>query len=138
MARLHSAVDRDDPEFVANDRHNRCLLAELRRRQERVEAAGRAAAVRAHPGRGKLLAGERVEVVRDPGTAFLEPSALCADEMYDGAAPGAGIVTGVGVVGDVEVMFVANDPTVKAGSYFPHTLAKHIRAQQIAAENRLP
>src|SRR6476659_1246456 len=100
MARLQSQVDRDDPDFVANDRHNRCLLAELRRRQERVEAGGGPAAVRRHRDRGKLLARERIEVVRDPDTAFLELSSLCADEMYDGAAPGAGIVTGVGVVGD--------------------------------------
>jgi 3-methylcrotonyl-CoA carboxylase beta subunit len=138
MARLRSEVSRDDPEFVANDKHNRCLAAELRRRQERVEAGGGDAAVRRHRERGKLLARERIEVVRDPDTVFLELSTLCAEEMYDGAAPGAGIVTGIGVVDEVEVMFVANDPTVKAGAYFPLTLAKHIRAQRIAAENRLP
>ena len=100
--------------------------------------SGSPRAVERHRERGKLLARERVEIVRDPDTAFLELSTLCAEEMYDRAAPGAGIVTGIGVVGEIEVMFVANDPTVKAGSYFPLTLAKHIRAQRIAAENRLP
>src|SRR5689334_2187592 len=138
MARLRSEIDREDAEFVANDRRNRCLAADLRARRERVAAGGGEAAVRRHRERGKLLARERIDVVRDQGTAFLELSTLCAEGMYDQAAPGAGIVTGIGVVEDVEVMFVANDPTVKAGTYFPLTLAKHIRAQQIAAENRLP
>jgi 3-methylcrotonyl-CoA carboxylase beta subunit len=138
MVRLTSEVDLADPELAANAEHNRGLLDEVRRRRERVEAGGGEAAVRRHRERGKLLARERIEVARDPDTAFLELSTLCAEELYDGAAPGAGIVTGVGVVGGAEVMFVANDPTVKAGSYFPLTLAKHIRAQRIAAENRLP
>ena len=138
MARLTSEVNPADPEFVANERHNRCLLEDVKQRQRRVEAGGGEAAVQRHRDRGKLLARERIEVVRDPDTAFLELSTLCAEEMYDRAAPGAGIVTGIGVVGDVEAMFVANDQTVKAGTYFPLTLEKHLRAQQIAAENRLP
>src|SRR5919201_252152 len=138
MARLTSGVDRADPEFQENDRHNRALLCALRRRLERVRAGGGEAAVARQRERGKLLPRERIDLVRDPDTAFLELSPLAAEELYQGAAPGAGIVTGVGVVGDVEAMFVANDQTVKAGTYFPLTLEKHLRAQQIAAENRLP
>jgi 3-methylcrotonyl-CoA carboxylase beta subunit len=138
MARLTSELDRSDPEYVENERHNRALAAELRRRRERVEAGGGAAAVERLRERGKLLPRERIDLIRDPDTAFVELSTLAAEDVYDGAAPGAGIVTGIGVVGDVEVMFVANDSTVKAGTYFPLTLAKQLRAQQIAAENRLP
>jgi acetyl-CoA carboxylase carboxyltransferase component len=138
MARLSSRLDRSDPEFKENDRHNRALLGDLRRRLERARAGGGEAAVARQRERGKLLPRERIDLVRDPDTAFVELSPLAAEEMYDGAAPGAGLVTGIGVVGDVEVMFVANDQTVKAGTYFPLTLEKHLRAQQIAAENRLP
>ncbi len=138
MARLVSDVDPRDPEIVENDRHNRALAAELRRRRERVFAGGGPAAVERLRQRGKLLPRERIDLIRDPGTAFVELSTLAAGDVYDNQAPGAGIVTGIGVVGDVEVMFVANDPTVKAGTYFPLTLAKQLRAQQIAAENRLP
>ncbi|HZQ97252.1 MAG TPA: carboxyl transferase domain-containing protein [Chloroflexota bacterium] len=138
MARLVSDVDPRDPEVVENDRHNRALAAELRRRRERVFAGGGPAAVERLRQRGKLLPRERIDLIRDPGTAFVELSTLAAGDVYDNQAPGAGIVTGIGVVGDVEVVFVANDSTVKAGTYFPLTLAKQLRAQQIAAENRLP
>jgi 3-methylcrotonyl-CoA carboxylase beta subunit len=138
MARLHSEVNSADPELQENDRHNRALIDDVRRRRARVEAGGGEAAVARHRERGKLLPRERIDVMRDPGTAFLELAELCAEDLYDGAAPGAGIVTGIGVIGDVETMFVANDSTVKAGTYFPLTLEKHQRAQQIAAENRLP
>src|SRR5262249_56587310 len=89
-------------------------------------------------GRSKLRRRERIAAIVDPDTPFLELSSLCAEDVYEGAAPGAGIVTGVGVVGDVEVMVIANDPTVKAGTYFPLTVAKQLRAQAIAEENRLP
>jgi acetyl-CoA carboxylase carboxyltransferase component len=138
MARLTSGVDRSDPEFLENDRHNRALLCGVQQRLERVRAGGGEAAIARQRERDKLLPRERIDLVRDPDTAFVELSPLAAEEMYEGAAPGAGLVTGIGVVGDVEVMFVANDQTVKAGTYFPLTLEKHLRAQQIAAENRLP
>jgi acetyl-CoA carboxylase carboxyltransferase component len=138
MAKLTSGVDRSDPEFQENDRRNRALLCEVKQRLERVSAGGGEAAVARQRERDKLLPRERIDLVRDPDTAFLELSPLAAEEMYDRAAPGAGLVTGIGVVGDVEAMFVANDQTVKAGTYFPLTLEKHLRAQQIAAENRLP
>src|SRR5438105_1194842 len=135
---LESSVDPRDPDFVANDRHNRRLLADLHARYQRVLGEGRAVAVERHLGRGKLLPRERIECLLDRNTSFLELSSLCAEEMYDGAAPGAGIVTGIGVVGDNEILVVANDPTVKAGTYFPLTVAKQLRAQRIAEENRLP
>jgi 3-methylcrotonyl-CoA carboxylase beta subunit len=135
---IESAVAPADPEFVANDHHNRELLADLHRRMQRVLGDGRCAAIERHRARGKLLPRERIAGILDPSTPFLELSPLCAEEIYEGAAPGAGIVTGVGVVGDVEVMVIANDPTVKAGTYFPLTVAKQLRAQQIAEDNRLP
>jgi 3-methylcrotonyl-CoA carboxylase beta subunit len=136
--KLTSNVDPRDPAFLENERHNRALLCEVRRREERVRGGGSAASVARQRERNKLLPRERIDLMRDPGTAFLELSALAAEELYDGDAPGAAIVTGIGVVGDVETMFVANDQTVKAGTYFPLTLEKHLRAQQIALENRLP
>lgn len=135
---IDSVVDRSDPDFIANDRHNRELLADLQQRFRRVVGEGRASAIDRHQARGKLLVRERVQCLLDPETPFLELSPLCAEDMYAGAAPGAGLVTGIGVVGDVEVMVIANDPTVKAGTYFPLTVAKQLRAQQIAEENRLP
>ena len=91
-----------------------------------------------HTGRGKLLARDRIDRLVDPGSPFLELSTLAAWDMYDGEAPGAGIVTGIGVVGGREVAIVANDATVKGGTYFPMTVKKHLRLQEVAAENRLP
>jgi 3-methylcrotonyl-CoA carboxylase beta subunit len=135
---IESAVDQTNPEFLANDRHNRALLAELHSRFERVRGKGREATIERHRSRDKLLVRDRIGCLLDPGTPFLELSPLCAEGLYDGAAPGAGLVTGLGVVGDVEVMVIANDPTVKAGTYFPLTVAKQLRAQRIAEENRLP
>src|SRR5207302_10984771 len=89
-------------------------------------------------GRGELLARERIDALVDPGTAFLELSPLAAWDVYDGEAPSAGIVTGLGVVRGTEIVVVANDATVKGGTYYPLTVKKHLRAQEIAAENHLP
>src|SRR3954452_11119042 len=116
----------------------RGLVAELHRHLERVRAGGGEKAVERHHARGKLLARERVERLVDPGAAFLELSPLAAHGMYDGEAPGAGIVTGIGPVAGRPCVIVANDATVKGGSYFPMTVKKHLRAQEIAAQNRLP
>src|SRR5213079_990985 len=91
-----------------------------------------------HLGRGKLLARERIRVLLDPGSPFLELSAFAAYEMYDGAVPAAGIVTGIGRIAGRECVLVANDATVKGGTYFPMTVKKHLRAQEIARDNRLP
>jgi 3-methylcrotonyl-CoA carboxylase beta subunit/propionyl-CoA carboxylase len=126
------------PDWDANRDTNAGLVTELRGRLERVQAGGGAEAVERHRGRGKLLARERIDRLVDPGTAFLELSPLAAWDLYDGEAPSAGIVTGIGVVDGREVAIVANDATVKGGTYFPMTVKKHLRLQEIAAENRLP
>ncbi len=114
------------------------LVEELRIRTATVAAGGGERAVERHRSRGKLLARERVDRLLDPGSAFLELNALAAWELYEGQAPGAGIVTGIGVVEGRECVVVANDATVKGGSYFPLTVKKHLRAQEVAEQNRLP
>src|SRR6478609_487026 len=114
------------------------LVAELRERTAQVAAGGGERAVERHRSRGKLPARERIDRLVDPDTAFLELNALAAWEMYDGEAPSAGIVTGIGVVEGREWVLVANDATVKGGSYFPLTVKKHLRAQEIAEQNNLP
>jgi 3-methylcrotonyl-CoA carboxylase beta subunit/propionyl-CoA carboxylase len=135
---LETAVNPGDPEFSANRDWMQSIVEELRERQAQVRAGGGPALVERHHSRGKLLARERVERLLDPGTPFLELSLLAAWEMYDGDAPGAGIVTGIGRVCDREVVIVANDATVKGGTYYPVTVKKHLRAQEIAEQNRLP
>src|SRR4051794_37835301 len=114
------------------------LLEELRARTARVAAGGGERAVERHRSRGKLLARERIDRLVDPGTAFLELNALAAWDLYDGQAPSAGIVTGIGIVEGRRCVIVANDATVKGGSYFPLTVKKHPRAQEGARENGLP
>jgi acetyl-CoA carboxylase carboxyltransferase component len=114
------------------------LVAELRERTAQVAAGGGERAVERHRSRGKLTARDRIDRLVDPGGAFLELNALAAWELYDGQAPSAGIVTGIGVVEGRECVIVANDATVKGGSYFPLTVKKHLRAQEVAEQNRLP
>jgi acetyl-CoA carboxylase carboxyltransferase component len=114
------------------------LVAELRERSTAVAAGGGEKAVERHRSRGKLTARERIDRLVDPGTAFLELNALAAWELYDGDAPSAGIVTGIGVVEGRQCVVVANDATVKGGSYYPLTVKKHLRAQEVARQNRLP
>ena len=114
------------------------LIDDLDTRLARVRAGGGEKARQRHLDRDKLLPRDRVERLCDPGTSFLELSALAAEELYDDAAPGAGIVTGVGVVHGRRVVIVANDATVKGGTYYPMTVKKHLRAQEIALQNRLP
>jgi 3-methylcrotonyl-CoA carboxylase beta subunit len=114
------------------------LISELEAELERVRAGGGAKAVERHRGRGKLTARERIEGLCDPGTPFLELSPLAAHGMYEDAAPGAGILTGVGTVSGRRCVIVANDATVKGGTYYPVTVKKHLRAQEVALANRLP
>jgi 3-methylcrotonyl-CoA carboxylase beta subunit len=118
--------------------HHLELLADVERRLERVAAGGGTTAVERHRSRGKLLARERIARLCDPGAPFLELSPLAAEELYGGDAPSAGIVTGVGVVERTTCVVIANDATVKGGTYYPMTVKKHLRAQQVALENRLP
>src|SRR6267143_1955888 len=114
------------------------LVAELRERLAKTREGGPERARERHVKAGKLLPRDRVERLLDPGTAFLELSPLAAYGMYDDEAPGAGIITGIGRVSGNEVVIVANDATVKGGTYYPMTVKKHLRAQEIALQNRLP
>jgi acetyl-CoA carboxylase carboxyltransferase component len=114
------------------------LVEELRERTSLVARGGGDSAVERHRSRGKLIARERIDLLVDPGSAFLELNALAAWELYGGQAPAAGIVTGIGVVQGRQCVVVANDATVKGGSYFPLTVKKHLRAQEVAQQNRLP
>ena len=114
------------------------LVAELRERTALVAAGGGEKAVERHRSRGKLTARERIDRLVDPASAFLELNALAAWGLYDGDAPSAGIVTGIGVIEGRQCVVVANDATVKGGSYYPLTVKKHLRAQEVARQNRLP
>ena len=138
MPVLKSSLDVAGPRFAANKAAMEGLLDELREHTSKAALGGPEASRQRHVDRGKLLPRERVERLLDPGSAFLEIGALAAHGMYDGEAPGAGIITGVGRVEGRECLIVCNDPTVKGGAYFPITVKKHLRAQQIALENRLP
>ncbi len=138
MAVLTSQVERGSDEFSRRHERMASLVAELRERTELVTRGGGEKAVERHRSRGKLTARERIDRLVDPDTAFLELNALAAWELYDGDAPSAGIVTGVGVVEGRQCVIVANDATVKGGSYYPLTVKKHLRAQEVAAQNRLP
>lgn len=138
MQRLLTQVQAQGAEFQANRAHNQALVAQLREALERVKQGGGPEAVAKHRARGKMTARERIEALLDPNTPFLELSPLAAWEMYGGEAPSAGIVTGIGMVGGRECVIVANDATVKGGTYFPITVKKHLRAQEIARENHLP
>src|SRR5512142_853783 len=138
MAVLTSQLDRDAEEFARRRERMQELVAELRERSAQVARGGGEQAMERHRSRGKLPARERIDRLVDPGTAFLELNALAAWEMYGGDAPSAGIVTGIGVVEGRECVIVANDATVKGGSYFPLTVKKHLRAQEVAEQNRLP
>ena len=138
MTVLASQVERDSDAFEARRVRMQDLVTELRERSAQVAHGGGEKALERHRSRGKLTARERIDRLVDPGGSFLELSALAAWDMYDGDAPGAGIVTGIGVVEGQECVIVANDATVKGGTYFPLTVKKHLRAQEIAGQNRLP
>ena len=138
MTALKSALDTRSDAFRENAERMRGLVADLRARVAEAAQGGGARARERHAARGKLPVRERVRLLCDPGAPFLELSQLAAHGMYDGDAPGAGIVTGIGRVEGRECVVVANDATVKGGTYFPMTVKKHLRAQEIARENRLP
>src|SRR5436190_8773864 len=138
MAVLASQIERGSEEYARRRERMEQLVVELRERTTQVALGGGERAVERHRSRGKLTARERIDRLVDPGAAFLELSALAAWDLYDGAAPAAGIVTGIGVVEGRECVIVANDATVKGGTYFPLTVKKHLRAQEIARQNRLP
>jgi 3-methylcrotonyl-CoA carboxylase beta subunit len=135
---LTSAAKPQTQAFADNEAAHRALVADLQAHLERARAGGGERAQQRHVDRGKLLPRERIERLLDPGTAFLELSPLAAHDLYDGAAPGAGIITGVGRVSGRDCVVVANDATVKGGTYFPLTVKKHLRAQEVGLRNRLP
>src|SRR5579859_2758987 len=138
MPRLETRIDSTSEDFRGNRAHYLELVTDLRARLARARAGGGEESVRRHRGRGKLLARERIEHLLDPGTPFLEFSPLAANGMYENEAPSAGIVTGIGSIEGKDVAIVANDATVKGGTYYPMTVKKHLRLQEIAEQNRLP
>ena len=138
MEVLQTNLDTHSSEFRANVQAMQTLVQEFRDRVKVVKAGGGPESVARHKARGKLTARERIEGLVDPGSAFLEFSTLAAWDLYDNQAPGAGIVTGIGQIHGTECVIVANDATVKGGTYYPLTVKKHLRAQEIAAENALP
>src|SRR5690242_9477343 len=138
MEVIESQLDLHDDTFVANATYQRSLAAELRQRLAKVREGGGEKYQKRHAEQGKLFVRDRVDRLLDPGSPFLEIAPLAAWELYDGDAPGAGIVTGIGRVAGRECVVVANDATVKGGTYYPMTVKKHLRAQQVAADNHLP
>ncbi len=135
---LSTSVNSSDPQYATNRERMRLLVDELQENLAVVRAGGGKEQVERHRSRGKLTARERVDRLLDPGTAFLELSPLAAWDMYDGDAPAAGIVTGLGQVCGREVVIIANDATVKGGTYYPMSVKKHLRAQEVAEQSHLP
>ena len=135
---LTSMLDREAPDAKARFDHNKALANELREKVAEAALGGSEKHRERHVSRGKLLPRERVERLLDPGSPFLEIGQLAANGMYEGDVNGASMICGVGRVSGRQVMIVCNDPTVKGGSYYPMTVKKHLRAQEIAQENRLP
>src|SRR5690349_19089988 len=138
MVVLESKVDPNDATFKSNRDRMQTLVAELRAREAQAHAGGGPKYLDRHREQGKLPVRDRIARLLDPGSPFLELSALAALGLYEDEAPAAGIVTGIGRVSGREALIVANDATVKGGTYFPMTVKKHVRAQEIALQNRLP
>jgi 3-methylcrotonyl-CoA carboxylase beta subunit len=138
VTQLTSTIDTSSTSFIANAAKMADLVAQLRERTHVASLGGNEQSRQRHTARGKLLPRERVERLLDPGTPFLELSALAATGLYDEEIAGAGIITGIGQVSGKTAMVVCNDATVKGGTYYPMTVKKHVRAQEIAIENRLP
>src|SRR5258708_32749209 len=138
MTVLSSSFDRASAQARSNRDSMSALVADLHKRLDAVRQGGPEKAREKHAKAGKLLPRERVERLLDPGSPFLEIAPLAALDLYDNEAPSAGIITGIGRVADRECVIVANDATVKGGTYYPLTVKKHLRAQEIALENRLP
>src|SRR5690606_28131775 len=138
MPVIESRINPRSQEFQDNAQAMRTQVEDLRAQLARTARGGSESARAKHVARGKLLPRERVERLLDPGTPFLELSPMAAHDVYDNASPGAGIITGIGRVAGTECMIVCNDATVKGGTYYPLTVKKHLRAQEIAQQNRLP
>lgn len=135
---IQSQINTGDSIFQENKAHMASLVADLRTRTETVKQGGGAALIEKHTKRGKLFVRDRIDRLLDPDTPFLELSPLAATGLYNDDAPGASMVTGIGTIHGKECLIVANDATVKGGTYYPMTVKKHLRAQEIAEENHLP
>ncbi|WP_395391966.1 carboxyl transferase domain-containing protein [Novosphingobium sp. BL-8A] len=135
---LHTSLNLDSPEAQARDRHNRALVAELHAKVAKAALGGNEKSRERHVARGKLLPRERVERLLDPGSPLLELGQLAAEGLYEDDIPGAGLITAIGTVSGRQCMIVCNDATVKGGTYYPITVKKHVRAQEIAQQNNLP
>src|SRR5438874_3247435 len=135
---LHSSIDPTSSDFASNAQAMRALVAELREKLKVVAGGGGATSRARHTSRGKMLARQRVDLLVDPGTAFLELSPLAAHGLYGGDVHSASVITGVGRISGRECVIVANDATIKGGTYYPMTVKKHLRAQDIARQNNLP
>ncbi len=138
MTEILSQINPNSPDFKANHAHNKALADELNARQNQVATDRPARVIQRQRDRGKLLVRERIDAILDQNSPFLELSPLAAWDMHKEDAPSAGIVTGIGRIMGLECMIIANDPTVKGGTYFPETVKKHVRAQTVAEENHLP
>lgn len=138
MSRIHSRLDTASPEYAANRAAMQALVDDLNARLEEIALGGGAANNARHQARGKLLPRERINQLLDPGSPFLELSALAGWQVYDEPVPAAGIITGIGRISGRLCMLVVNDATVKGGTYYPLTVKKHLRAQAIAERLRLP
>src|SRR4249919_119613 len=135
---LHSTIDPKSSEFAVNADVMRKLVAELRDKLKEVSGGGGEVSRKRHTSRGKMLARDRVDLLIDPGTAFLELSPLAANGLYGGDVHSASVITGIGRISGRECVVVANDATIKGGTYYPMTVKKHLRAQDIARQNNLP
>jgi 3-methylcrotonyl-CoA carboxylase beta subunit len=138
MSELKSTINPHSEIFQTNAKSMTALVQDLRERVSKIAAGGTEKAKQRHVQQGKLLPRERLECLLDPGSAFLELSQLAASDVYEDDLPAAGLITGIGRIADQECMIIINDATVKGGTYYPLTIKKHLRAQQIAAENHLP
>ncbi len=138
MPRIETKIDRESDEFANNQVANEMLAEQLRELSEQVQTGGSARSRERHLSRGKLLPRDRIAGLIDDDSPFLEIAQLAAHEVYEDEVPAAGIIAGIGRVHDTECMIVANDATVKGGTYYPLTVKKHLRAQEIAEQNHLP
>lgn len=138
METLATALDPASEQYAANEAAQRMLAGELHKRLAETAQGGPARSREKHTSRGKLLPRERIEALLDDGSPFLEIAPLAANGMYGGECPAAGLIAGIGLVHGRHVMVLSNDATVKGGTYYPMTVKKHLRAQEIALENRLP
>ena len=138
MKQLESSISASSPQFLENKDYMQNVIAEWQAIESKIKQGGGEKAIARHKDRGKLTARERVEALIDPGTTFLEFSSFAGFDLYEFEAPAGGVITGIGLIQGVECVLVANDATVKGGTYFPITVKKHLRAQEVALENHLP